>query len=162
MNGSVAERVARRHRGGRANGVETQTARRRGRARRRGALRQPDTLERYLQKPRKPRHQFYLPHSGCAACGRPPDRFLGEMKNFYDGHPIPFRTEPDRIITGEIFGIFWKRHQCHLWQKFKQHGGLDAVPRIHESHSRPVSPADGRGCPIARGFPLHGGPNWIF
>ena len=42
MKGSVAERVVQRHRRGQADSKETQTIRRRGRARRRGLLRQPD------------------------------------------------------------------------------------------------------------------------
>jgi len=160
MNGSVADRVVQRHRRGGAVSGETQIARRRGRARRRGLLQQPATLERYLQKPRKPHHTFRGAYSGCEACGRPPHRFLGEMKSFYDGHQIPVRNIPDRVITGDMFVMFWRRHACHAWHKFKQHGGLDAVHRIHESHSFPVSPGDQRGC--RRSWLLHGGFAMLF
>ena len=160
MNGSVADRVVQRHQRGRAGSRETQTARRRGRARRRGLLRQPDSLERYLQKPRKPHHTFEGVYSGCEACGRPPHRFLREMKSFYDGQQIPFRMDPHTDITGYIFGLFWDLQACHAWHKFKQHGGLDAVHRIHESHSFPVSPGDQRGC--GRAWPLRGFFNMVF
>jgi hypothetical protein len=160
MNGSVADRVVQRHRRGRAGSRETQTARRRGRARRRGLLRQPDTLERYLQKPRKPHHTFRGVYSGSEACGRPPHRFLREMKRFYDGHQIPCRQEPDRAITGDWFSMFWNTHTCHAWHKFKEHGGLDAIDGIHESHSIPASPCDQRGC--KRAWPYHGAFTMLF
>ena len=89
-----------------------------------------------------------------------PDEGLGEMKSFYDGHQIPVGHIPDRDITGDVFAMFWRLHACHAWHKFRLHGGLITVHRIHESHSFLVSPGDQRGC--GRAWPLHGGFSKLF